>query len=119
MSKYWWVNHNQTFMQERGQGYLWSPKREAHGARSQFYENMAAPARSANALLIVESLRWHIGLEHRTKIANIYTHFHGGGDGQQVNHPGITVQIRVRLDAWHPAGQNVVIVRDQDAFEPP
>lgn len=40
MSKYWWVNHNQTFMQERGQGYLWSPKREAHGARSQFYENM-------------------------------------------------------------------------------
>ncbi len=40
MPKYWWVNHKQTFAQERGQGYLWSPKREAHGARSQFYENM-------------------------------------------------------------------------------
>lgn len=40
MAKYWWVNHNQTFAQERGEGYLWSPKREANGARSQFYENM-------------------------------------------------------------------------------
>lgn len=40
MTKYWWVNHNQTFAHERGEGYLWSPKREANGARSQFYENM-------------------------------------------------------------------------------
>lgn len=39
-TRYWWVNHNQTFAQERGAGYLWSPKREANGARSQFYENM-------------------------------------------------------------------------------
>lgn len=40
MMKYWWVNHNQTFAHEQGEGYLWSPKREANGARSQFYENM-------------------------------------------------------------------------------
>jgi putative restriction endonuclease len=40
MTKHWWVNHNQTFAHERGEGYLWSPKREANGARSQFYENM-------------------------------------------------------------------------------
>jgi hypothetical protein len=40
MPKYWWVNHNLTFAQERGEGYLWSPKREANGARSQFYDNM-------------------------------------------------------------------------------
>ena len=40
MSRYWWVNHKQTFAHERGGGYLWSPKREANGARSQFYENM-------------------------------------------------------------------------------
>jgi hypothetical protein len=38
--KYWWVNHKQTVRQEVGDGYLWSPKREANGARSQFYENM-------------------------------------------------------------------------------
>jgi putative restriction endonuclease len=38
--KYWWANHNQTFAQERGEGYLWSPKRESNGARSQFYDNM-------------------------------------------------------------------------------
>lgn len=43
--KYWWVNHKQTARQEIGGGYLWSPKHEANGTRSQFYDNMrlAAP----------------------------------------------------------------------------
>ncbi len=42
---YWWVNHKQTVRQEIGGGYLWSPKEEANGTRSQFYDNMrlAAP----------------------------------------------------------------------------
>jgi hypothetical protein len=45
MKKYWWVNHKQTFRQEIDGGYLWSPKAEKNGARSQFYNNMrmAAP----------------------------------------------------------------------------
>jgi putative restriction endonuclease len=38
--RYWWVNQNQTFRQELGGGYLWSPKRNANGARSPFYESM-------------------------------------------------------------------------------
>lgn len=38
--KYWWVNHNQTARQEIDGGYLWSPKQEANGTRSQFYDNM-------------------------------------------------------------------------------
>ncbi|PIF89756.1 HNH endonuclease [Acidovorax sp. 62] len=38
--RYWWVNHKQTSKQELGGGYLWSPIREASGARSQFYDNM-------------------------------------------------------------------------------
>ncbi|HCL4007346.1 TPA: HNH endonuclease [Pseudomonas aeruginosa] len=38
--RYWWVNHNKTARQELNGGYLWSPLREANGARSQFYENM-------------------------------------------------------------------------------
>jgi hypothetical protein len=37
---YWWVNQNQTFRQEIGGGYLWSPKRNANGARNPFYESM-------------------------------------------------------------------------------
>lgn len=37
--KYWWVNQNKTFAQEV-RGFLWSPKTNAIGARSQFYENM-------------------------------------------------------------------------------
>lgn len=38
--KYWWVNQNQTAKQEVSGGYMWSPKRNANGARNPFYENM-------------------------------------------------------------------------------
>jgi putative restriction endonuclease len=38
--RYWWVNQNQTFHQEIAGGYLWSPKRNANGARNPFYESM-------------------------------------------------------------------------------
>ena len=38
--RYWWVNQNQTFRQEIEGGYLWSPKRNANGARNPFYESM-------------------------------------------------------------------------------
>jgi putative restriction endonuclease len=38
--RFWWVNQNQTFRQEVDGGYLWSPKRNANGARNPFYESM-------------------------------------------------------------------------------
>lgn len=38
--RYWWVNQNQTYRHEFGGGYLWSPKRNANGARNPFYESM-------------------------------------------------------------------------------
>ncbi len=38
--RFWWVNQNQTFKQEIEGGYLWSPKRNANGARNPFYEHM-------------------------------------------------------------------------------
>jgi hypothetical protein len=38
--RYWWVNQNQTFRHELVGGYLWSPKRNANGARNPFYEAM-------------------------------------------------------------------------------
>jgi hypothetical protein len=40
MTRYWWVNHNQTARQEIEGQYLWSPKTESGGARSEFYNNM-------------------------------------------------------------------------------
>ena len=40
MSAFWWVNHNQTARQEINGQYLWSPKTESNGARSEFYNNM-------------------------------------------------------------------------------
>ena len=44
--RYWWVNQNQTFRQETGGGYLWSPKRSQGNRFNHFYENMreVAPA---------------------------------------------------------------------------
>jgi hypothetical protein len=36
----WWVNQNQTYRHEVRGGYLWSPKRNANGARNPFYESM-------------------------------------------------------------------------------
>lgn len=41
MQRFWWVNHSQTSTEELDGGYIWSPKREANGARSQFYDNLA------------------------------------------------------------------------------
>jgi hypothetical protein len=38
--RYWWVNQNQTYRHELEGGYLWSPKRNANGARNPFYEAM-------------------------------------------------------------------------------
>jgi putative restriction endonuclease len=38
--RYWWVNQNQTYRQEIRGAYLWSPKRNANGARNPFYETM-------------------------------------------------------------------------------
>jgi len=38
--RFWWVNQNQTFKHEFQGGYLWSPKRNANGARNPFYESM-------------------------------------------------------------------------------
>jgi len=37
---FWWVNHKQTFKQEVGQGYIWSPKRNNDGSFNQSYDNM-------------------------------------------------------------------------------
>ena len=42
--RYWWVNQNQTYRAEVRGSFMWSPKRNANGARNQFYENMRAVA---------------------------------------------------------------------------
>ena len=38
--RYWWVNQNQTYRHEVSGNYLWSPKRNANGARNPFYDFM-------------------------------------------------------------------------------
>ena len=38
--RYWWVNQNQTYLEEVEGQFMWSPKRQKNNARSQFYDNM-------------------------------------------------------------------------------
>jgi hypothetical protein len=38
--RYWWVNQNQTYRHEVPGNYLWSPKKNANGARNPFYDFM-------------------------------------------------------------------------------
>ncbi len=42
--RYWWVNQNQTYRAEVRGSFMWSPKRNANGARNRFYENMRSVA---------------------------------------------------------------------------
>lgn len=60
--RYWWVNHKQTGRQEIGGGYLWSPKREASGARSQFYENLRIAGPGDIILSFSGGLINHVGV---------------------------------------------------------
>lgn len=60
--RYWWVNHKQTARQELGGGYLWSPKREASGARSQFYENLRVAEPGDAVLSFSGGYIRHVGL---------------------------------------------------------
>ena len=38
--RHWWVNQNQTFRFEIPGGFMWSPIKNANGARNPFYDNM-------------------------------------------------------------------------------
>ena len=37
---FWWVNHKQTYRQEVGDGYLWSPRTKKGGTRNPHYDAM-------------------------------------------------------------------------------
>lgn len=60
--RYWWVNQNQTFRQERAGNFLWSPKRRADGARNPYYEFMREVAPGDLVLSFVGTLIRSIGV---------------------------------------------------------
>jgi hypothetical protein len=60
--RYWWVNQNQTFRHEIEGGYLWSPKRNANGARNPFYESMREVAPGDLVFSFVETRIIAIGI---------------------------------------------------------
>ena len=60
--RYWWVNQNQTYRQEVTGGYLWSPKRNANGARNPFYESMREVAPGDLIFSFVDTRIFSIGI---------------------------------------------------------
>ena len=60
--RYWWVNQNQTYRHEVAGGYLWSPKRNANGARNPFYETMREVAPGDLILSFVDTRLVAIGI---------------------------------------------------------
>src|ERR1700688_2538730 len=60
--RYWWVNQNQTYRHEVAGGYLWSPKRNANGARNPFYESMREVAPGDVILSFVDTRIAAIGI---------------------------------------------------------
>lgn len=60
--RYWWVNQNQTYAQETGGGYLWSPMRKADGGRNPFYEFMREVAPGDLILSFADTLIRSVGI---------------------------------------------------------
>jgi len=60
--RYWWVNQNQTYRQEIVGGYLWSPKRNANGARNPFYEFMREVTPGDLVFSFVDTRRVALGI---------------------------------------------------------
>ena len=60
--RYWWVNQNQTFRHELDGGYLWSPKRNANGAKNPFYETMREVSPGDVVFSFVDTLIAAIGV---------------------------------------------------------
>jgi len=60
--RYWWVNQNQTYRQEQAGGYLWSPKRNANGAKNPFYETMREVAPGDVVFAFVDTVIAAIGV---------------------------------------------------------
>jgi putative restriction endonuclease len=60
--RYWWVNQNQTFRHEIAGGYLWSPKRNANGARNPFYESMREVAPGDMIFAFIDARIFAVGI---------------------------------------------------------
>jgi hypothetical protein len=60
--RYWWVNQNQTYRHEVRGGYLWSPKRNANGARNPFYESMREVAPGDLIFSFVDTRVFAVGI---------------------------------------------------------
>ena len=58
----WWVNQNQTYQHEVRGGYIWSPKRNANGARNPFYEAMREVAPGDLVLSFFDTRIFAIGI---------------------------------------------------------
>jgi putative restriction endonuclease len=93
--RYWWVNQNQTYRQEIQGGYLWSPKRNANGARNPFYESMREVSPGDLVFSFVDTRIVAIGVA-RSYCCESPKPQEFGAAGQYWEHIGWKVQVRFR-----------------------
>jgi len=61
MPRYWWVNHKQTFIHEIEGRYLWSPKTNKGGTRSEYYNNMRRATPGDHVLSFADQTISYVG----------------------------------------------------------
>lgn len=60
--RYWWANQTQTYRQQFGRGYFWSPNRNANLTRNPFYETMPEVAPGDLISSFVDTQTFAIGI---------------------------------------------------------
>jgi len=75
--RFWWVNHKQTYRQEIGGGYIWSPRTKSDGSRNQSYDNLRLVLPGDVVFSYAEALIRQIGIATRPA-TSCPSHRHSG-----------------------------------------
>lgn len=61
MTRYWWVNHKQTFQHEINGRYVWAPKTKRDGRSNHFYDNLRRASPGDIVISFANSLVSYVG----------------------------------------------------------
>lgn len=97
--RFWWVNHKQTYRQEVGGGYIWSPKTKSNGGRNQSYDNLRLVLPGDVVFSYAEALIQQVGITTRPA-ASCPKPSDFGSAGTNWGQDGWMVPV-----TWHPLPQ--------------
>ena len=109
---YWWVNHKQTYKEELGRGYIWSPQRNKKGHSSQGYTNLTLVNAGDTIFSFADTFIKAVGvIEARYKEAGVPAEF--GTRGNQWDKDGYMVKVVwTRLELPFQPKEHIEEIRD-------